>query len=105
MSGLRLAPEALVELHEAASWYEARSTGLGSELLDEVEEVLQLQRIEVLPESFPRLSDVPDDLEIRRALLRRFPYALVFISTEVEIQVRAVAHNKRLPGYWLQCIQ
>ena len=41
MSGLRLAPEALVELHEAASWYEARSTGLGSELLDEVEEVLQ----------------------------------------------------------------
>lgn len=103
MSGLRLAPEALVELHEAASWYEARSTGLGSELLDEVEEVLQ--RIEVLPESVPRLSDVPDDLEIRRALLPRFPYALVFIGTEVEIQVIAVAHNKRLPGYWLQRIQ
>ena len=72
MSGLRLAPEALVELHEAASWY-TRSTGL--------------------------------DLEIRRALLPRFPYALVFLSTEVEIQVIAVAHNKRLSGYWLQRIQ
>ena len=103
MSEVRLAPEALDELSEAASWYEARSEGLGSELLDEVEEVLP--RIGALPESFPRLLDVPEDLEIRRALLPRFPYALVFISTGVEIQVIAVAHTKRRPGYWLDRVR
>ncbi|GMR23977.1 MAG: hypothetical protein BMS9Abin37_2460 [Acidobacteriota bacterium] len=102
MSEVRLALEARDELNEAASWYEARSEGLGSELLDEVEEVLQ--RIGALPDSFPRLLDVPDDLEIRRALLPRFPYALVFVSTAVDIQVIAVAHTKRRPGYWLDRI-
>ena len=60
---------------------------------------------EPLPESFPRLLDVPEDLEIRRALLPRFPYALVFISTGVEIQVIAVAHTKRRPGYWLDRVR
>ncbi len=103
MSDVRLTPEALDELGEAASWYEARRQGLGSELLDEVEEVLP--RIGALPDSFPRLLDVPDDLEIRRALLPRFPYALVFISTGVEIQVIAVAHTKRRPGYWLDRVR
>ena len=51
MTEVRLASEALDELSEAASWYEKRSEGLGAELLDEVEAVLQ--RIEALPESFP----------------------------------------------------
>jgi toxin ParE1/3/4 len=103
MSGVRLAPEAVDELGEAASWYEERSGGLGAELLDEVEEVLQ--RIEALPESFPRLLDVPEDLEIRRALLPRFPYALVFITTKAETQVIAVAHSKRRPDYWLERVR
>ena len=103
MTEVRLAPEALDELSEAASWYEKRSEGLGGELLDEVEGVLQ--RIEARPGSFPQLLDVPEDLEIRRALLPRFPYALVFIATEVETQVIAVAHVKRQPGYWLNRVQ
>src|SRR5512145_3291780 len=103
MTEVRLAPEALDELSEAASWYEKRSEGLGAELLDEVEGVLQ--RIEALPGSFPRLLDVPEDLEIRRALLPRFPYALVFIARAAETRVIAVAHVKRQPGYWLNRVR
>ncbi len=37
-------------------------------------------------------------LEIRRALLARFPYALVFLVREDEVRVLAVAHAKRRPG-------
>ena len=103
MNDVRLAPEALDELSEVAVWYEERSRGLGTELLNEVEDVLP--RIGALPESFPRLLDVSEDLEIRRALLPRFPYALVFVVTEVEIQVIAVAHTKRRPGYWLDRVR
>ena len=99
MTEVRFSPEALDELTEAAAWYEARRRGLGSELLDEVGSVLS--RIGASPEAFPRLLDVSEDLEIRRSLLPRFPYALVFISLEVDIRIIALAHTKRRPGYWL----
>ncbi len=45
------------------------------------------------------------DLEVRRALLPRFPYALVFLELQTEIRVLAVAHAKRHPDYWLNRLQ
>ena len=53
------------------------------------------------PLSFPRLASTAADLDIRRALLPRFPYALLFLQLETEIRVLAVAHPKRHPDYWL----
>lgn len=99
MSVVRLSPEAVDELVEAALWYRARRPGLEVEFLAEVERVLPL--IERSPASFPRLLDVPADLVIRRTLLPRFPYAVVFIDLGTELWVLAVAHAKRRPGYWL----
>ncbi len=57
------------------------------------------------PRSFPRLRDVHVTIEIRRALLARFPYALVFLVREDEVRVLAVAHAKRRPGYWLSRVR
>jgi hypothetical protein len=58
--------------------------------------------IETRPESFPRVLDVPPGLSIRRALLHRFPFALVFHQRgEGDTRIIAVAHAKRRPGYWL----
>lgn len=54
-----------------------------------------------LPGSFPRLRDLPEDLLIRRALLTRFPYGVVFMELPSSIRVIAVAHAKRRPNYWL----
>ena len=76
---------------------------MGSELLDEVQATLPL--IGGRPRSFPRLRDVDATLEIRRALLARFPYALVFLVWEDEVRVLAVAHAKRRPGYWLSRVR
>ena len=103
MNVVRLSPEAIDELVEAAVWYRGRRPGLESEFLNEVERVLPL--IESFPASFPRLLDVPADLVIRRALLPRFPYALIFMDLGEHIRVLAVAHAKRRPGYWLDRIQ
>ena len=102
MSVVRLSPEAINELVEAAAWYRAQRPGLESELLDEVERVLPL--IETAPAAFPRLLDIPADLVVRRALLPRFPYALVFIDLGDYVEILAVAHTKRRPGYWLDRI-
>ena len=103
MSVVRLSPEAVDELVEATLWYRARRPGLESEFLAEVGRVLPL--IQRSPASFPRLLDVPTDLVIRRTLLPRFPYAVVFIDLRTELRVLAVAHTKRRPGYWLNRVE
>lgn len=53
------------------------------------------------PRSFPQLVTKSPSYEIRRALLPRFPYAIVFLVRAEELRVLAVAHAKRRPGYWL----
>jgi hypothetical protein len=78
MKPARLAPEAVTELADVAVWYESRSQGLVSKFLQEFETVLRL--IESRPASFPRLLDTSPELNIRRALLPRFPYASIFIE-------------------------
>jgi len=40
-------------------------------------------------------------LEVRRALMSVFPYALIFLELKREIRVIAVAHTSRRPGYWI----
>ncbi len=103
MSVVRLSPEAIDELAEAAAWYRARRPGLQDEFLAEFDRVLPL--IGDSPASLPRLLDVPEDLVIRRALLPRFPYAVVFMDLGTEIRILAVAHAKRRPGYWLNRVE
>ena len=105
MTQVRFAPEVPDELAEAVLWYEARRQGLGSEFLDEVEAILPL--VASSPRSFPRLQGVNATLEIRRALLARFPYALVFLvqQEQEDVRVLAVAHAKRRPGYWLSRVR
>jgi hypothetical protein len=100
---VRFAPEVWGELAEAVLWYEARNEGLGLDLLAEIEVTLPL--VGDRPRSFPRLQDVRAAVEIRRALLARFPYALVFLVRPGEVRVLAVAHAKRRPGYWLSRVR
>jgi hypothetical protein len=88
-------PEAQDELFAAAAWYDDQREGLGGELLDAVDEALV--RIGERPTSFAR--DRFDD-RARRALVSRFPYAVVFVMQEEQIRVVAFAHAKKLPGYW-----
>ena len=99
MKPARLAPEAVSELSDAAAWYDHQREGLGAELLREFDAVLAV--IESRHSAFPRLLDTSRDLNIRRALLPRFPYAAVFMELPSEIRILAVAHVKRRPRYWL----
>lgn len=40
------------------------------------------------------------DLATRRFVLQRFPFAVIYRETEKAIQVLAIAHGHRRPGYW-----
>ena len=37
---------------------------------------------------------------MRRRLLRRFPYVIVYVELVTEIRILALAHASREPGYW-----
>jgi plasmid stabilization system protein ParE len=61
--------EAEADIEEAFRWYEERSLGLGAEFLRAVEAALS--GVEREPERYPEVHK-----RARRALLRRFPYAI-----------------------------
>jgi plasmid stabilization system protein ParE len=93
---LRVLPEAEAEVQSAAIWYEGKRPGLGIEF------------IAVLDGAFESILENPEacpvwrsDRPYRRRPLMHFPY-VVFFSIEAEtVEIVAVAHAKRSPGYWL----
>lgn len=90
---IRFRPEAHIELYEAASWYEQRRPGLGSEFLGRVEEALD--RIREFPELSPRVHG-----PVRQVLVRQFPYAVYFRDDRDPMKIIAVFHASRDPQEW-----
>src|SRR5438552_580397 len=82
------------ELNEAAQYYDLEEPGLGISFLGEVDRCLQ--SIEAHPEAGPILRGA-----VRRRLLRRFPYALLYKIKPNGIRVLAVMNLKRRPMYWI----
>lgn len=88
---LTVEPEAEADIAAAYAWYEAQRPGLGDEFLVAVERV------------FERISESPliyraDQRALRRAMARRFPYAVYFRFRETTVQVVAVFHGRRDPS-------
>jgi plasmid stabilization system protein ParE len=90
---LDLHPEAVWEARAARAWYERRSPAAAKAFVEELEAALE--RILDAPEMYATYLH-----GTRRCLLRRFPYLVVYRTTETTVQVIAVAHGRRKPGYW-----
>ena len=95
---IRIEPEADQELLEAARWYEQRRAGLGADFLAAIGAAAEL--IQRRPAGGTRVSGVRDEVPARQLVLRRFPYAVMFLELEAEIRILAFAHHRRRPGYW-----
>lgn len=85
---------ARLELNEAAHYYNAESPGLGSAFLDEVERCMHA--IVQFPASGPVILGA-----VRRRLVLRFPYAVLYSIKPDRIRVLAVMNQKRRPMYWI----
>ena len=90
---VRFDDEAAEELEMAAEWYETRRVNLGTDFLAVV-------RVADRPKTWPLARDVPQELNVRRFVLPRFPYSIVYVELDTEIRVLAVAHSSREPGFW-----
>ena len=95
---LRLLTEAKEELQAGAQWYEDRREGLGEEFAAAVEATLE--RIEENNLLYPHYEFANPGREIRRALVKRFPYVVVYEVRADELLVLAVAHARQRPAYW-----
>ena len=73
--------------------YEEQSTGLGLEFVRAVRATVA--NLRKTPEMFPKVHG-----EIRRALLRRFPYAVFYRETTDAVIVLGVVHTHRDPQVW-----
>jgi plasmid stabilization system protein ParE len=81
-------PKAELDISNAAVWYEHERPGLGHRFLDELDELLE--QIERSPLQFPEIES-----EVRRGLLRRFPYGVYFVVGSRGTVVLAVLHLHR----------
>ena len=86
--------EAEADLVEACRWYEQQVPGLSAQLL------LCVDAVMASIERNPQLYPVVYKNVIRRALTRRFPYAVFFVEGERTIAVIGVIHAKRSPRIW-----
>jgi plasmid stabilization system protein ParE len=74
-------------------WYERERRGAGEEFIQELDHLFA--RIRALPLQFPEVHR-----RARRALLRRYPYAVFFVPRDTTIFVVAVLHQRREPNAW-----
>jgi len=79
------------ELRIIIKYYEDYSQGLGLEFLDEFER--QILKISSMPSSWMIVED-----DIRRSMMKRFPYVIYFRAVdENTLRVTVVKHQRRHP--------
>ena len=90
-----------LEFHEEASeeylaaflWYFDRSETVAKRFAQELSRAIEL--IADAPHRWPEYSP-----GLRKFVLRRFPFIVVYRESPSAIQVLAVAHSRKRPGYW-----
>jgi plasmid stabilization system protein ParE len=84
---------ARAELIDAQDWYEGEAVGLGQRFLEAIDAVAE--RMSTNPQQFPVVFK-----NVRRALLRRFPYSLFFVVENDTLLVLACFHASSDPSQW-----
>ena len=86
-------PDAELEFNAAIDYYEAVENGLGYDFSLEI--AATIARIIAFPKAWTVIEG-----EIRRALVRRFPYGVLYSEDQENIYIVAVMHLHRDPVYW-----
>jgi plasmid stabilization system protein ParE len=93
MIPVHIQPLAEADVISACDWYDSQSAGLGMALEGEFRNLVEV--IAALPEAFPKV-----EREARRAVLRRFPYAIIYRLDARRVEILAFTHTSRAPDVW-----
>jgi plasmid stabilization system protein ParE len=89
---------AKMDIYHAKKWYNLQKHNLGTEFIDEIDNVYE--RIKFNPNQFPIIKK-----DIRKAVVKRFPYCLYYVVEPEIIRIFAVFHNSRNPIIWKQRVK
>ena len=87
---VRIRAAAREDIRDARDWYDDNVPGLGLQLGESLDDAIHL--IEQNPMMFPAVHG-----HVRRALTRRFPYAIYFVVKDDRVSVLRVLHQARNP--------
>ena len=90
---LSIRKEAEADIVEAYQYYESCRANLGSDFLLCIEE--SLARIQKNPKQYKRVHK-----QVRRTLVRRFPYGIYYLLDQENVPVIAVLHARKNPLHW-----
>ena len=93
MKRCRFLEEADAEFQDTIVYLDTQSEGLGDSFIDDVESAIR--HVLQYPE-----SGNPVSAHVRKWVLSRFPYNLLYVVEGDGILVVAVAPHKRRPNYW-----
>ena len=86
-------PAAEAELNQAIDYYESIQPGLGIDLAEEVEHAIS--RAIEFPQAWSFIRK-----PVRRSLVKRFPYGVLYVERESSLFILAVMNLHREPDYW-----
>lgn len=81
------------EIAEATAYYTAISPHLGQAFAHELRRLMRL--VATMPSGWPTCGE-----GLRKCLMSRFPYLVIYAQFDDELLVLAVGHQHRKPGYW-----
>lgn len=84
-------PLAEQDLRDAQRWYEEQRSGLGNEFRTTADSLIR--RIVERPRLYPEVYR-----DVRRAVMRRFPYLVYYILSPEAVVVLACLHSKQDPA-------
>jgi plasmid stabilization system protein ParE len=93
MKSVRILREAEAEVDKALDWYEEQSESAAAGFSVELQEAFLA--IRKSPQLYPVYRH-----GTQRRVLNRYPFSVIYRELLDAIQIVAVAHAKRRPGYW-----
>ena len=85
--------EAEEEMKAAAHYYNTQKPGLGFKFLDEI--TAAFNEIQISPTRWVKVSN-----DIRKFIVRKFPYKIYYEITDKSINILAISHQRQKPDYW-----
>jgi plasmid stabilization system protein ParE len=92
-TNLEFHPRAIVEARAARRWYARRSPAVAGRFVTQLDHAMA--QIAAAPQQWPAYLQ-----GTRFYRLHRFPYLVVYRELPASVQIIAVAHTRRRPGYW-----
>lgn len=88
-------PIALNELNDAMDYYNLEFSGLGDRFKNEIQSALL--RIVAFPNAWSLINT-----DIRKCILHKFPYSILYYAANDTILLLAIMHHHRHPDHWIK---